>query len=184
MTLREVFLWYCKDKKVFGNVISLYEQLVNPRGWSHKLRRLVTISFEEFLNRQFYTNGGNNFFQNLFSRNIYPNKYNQFYKYNELRNFKNACKKWDYFFKNNIKIKPIIKVNDEVVYVSFTMKHNGRSLTPVYCNSYGFFVVDIIDENGRKKTIKVDIIKKINGSPFKLDFYIERRGKKYGFNKR
>lgn len=187
MTLREVFLWYCKDKKVFGNVISLYEQLIKPRQWSYKLGQMTRISFEEFLNREFSMMGGNNFFQNLFRCNIYPttaDNYDKLDKYNSLQNFKNACKKWRYFFKNNIKVKPIIKVNDEVVYDSFGIEYNGKSLTPVYCNSYGFFVVDIMNENGYKKVVRANKIKKINGTPFKLDFYIERRGKKYGFNKR
>ena len=169
MSIKEVYIWYCREKGVLGEAIKkFYDSKLTIRDSNGYLRH---VSLDEHINPQFYYFGINYVVEYLFD---YKNSTNDSEKYAL------AKKQWRYFVKHNVKLKEDYKEGDKVEY-SYGSQINPSVAKLISLDKLDGYVY-VESQNGYKHCIPYSCVKRINGKPFKMDFYIKRKGKTYGID--
>jgi hypothetical protein len=175
MTFKEVYLWYCKEKGVFPNVVSLF-YAKSPRKVT-KNGFYENYTFDEFLESKLYSCGLHNFFSYMFMFDYGASYYK---KFAETEKYCDAAKCWNYFVTHNVKLDNDIKKNDKV---TFRLPWSNTVEEGVVCNvDLDRFVITVSSHDYSIRILLTDIITH-NDKPFELSFHIERKRKKYGVKK-
>ena len=178
MDILEVFFWFCKEQKIMDIIYKMYHEK-KLGAWKYE-RNYGTyfkpMSLKEFLTNRILVNGFDDIFWDLQPKNR---------TITENLRYKKARSKWNAFVKNNIKFSDdFIKIGDTV--------EARNSLGVVYGGTVIGFpktfsgVFKIKKSNGEEHTASILWCStiKVNGVERKPEFYIKRKRKIYGANKR
>ena len=178
MSALEVFFWFCKEQKIMDIIFKKYHEKT-PKAWKHSENGGIyqyNLSLKDAID-YCASYGFDSIFWRLFS-----------YKINENERFKKAKAKWSSFVKNNILFSDkFVKVGDTIEFNHEWQTHkiiNGI-VSEIPKNFNGSVIVRTADGNAE---ILVNLLNrpilKINGEKRTPEFYIKRRRKLYGVNKR
>ena len=129
--------------------------------------------FKTFANEYTYHNG----FYGLFSELEYYFFGNDCMYRNE--NYSKAIRLWNGFVARNILVKNPPKEGDKLTINTFGNTEEEYTFLKFYD---AFRSVQVKDDTGRMFYYNVDRIKKLNGEPFELEFYIKWKRKTYGID--
>lgn len=179
MTFYQVFLRFCKENKMMGDVLKIYYSrgygTVTEWGHDEYFRftplRFRRFSLENFIKMTVRTYLSTHIFDRIESGSW--KEENCFIDYS--KNYKIGKKKWRYFIKNNVKIDAnYVKIGDKIEIDGFTrLKGNvcGIDLSDFsicYSDGERYYNANIFD--GRLL---------INGEHKEPQFYIERKKQFY-----
>ena len=168
----EVFIKYAKIRGIMpfikarerGKVI----QVPDWYSWVMGFKDLKT-----FVNEFTFHNG----FYGLFSELEY-----YFFGYNCSQinqNYNKASRLWTGFVNRNIFLKNEPKEGDKLTLLTHANREEDFKFLKFYD---GYRSLQVKSDRGRTFYYNVDRIKKLNGEPYELDFYIKWKRKTYGFN--
>lgn len=178
MDIFEVFFWFCKEQKIMDIMYKMYHEK-NLGTWKYDGAYgtyFQPMSLKEFLTNRMIAFGFHDIFWDLQVRNR---------SLTENPRYKKARSKWNAFSKNNIKFSDdFIKIGDTIEATS--------SWGTIYIGTVVGFPKEfsgafrIRKNNGEESTASILNCStiKINGVEKKPEFYIKRRRKIYGINKR
>jgi hypothetical protein len=129
--------------------------------------------FKTFANEYTYHNG----FYGLFSELEYYFFGHDCMDRNE--NYSKAIRLWNGFVTRNILVKNPPKEGDKLTIHTFGNTEEEYTFLKFYD---AFRSVQVKDDTGRMFYYNVDRIKKLNGEPFELEFYIKWKRKTYGID--
>jgi hypothetical protein len=95
------------------------------------------------------------------------------------QDYSRAIRLWTGFVNKNIFIKNPPDVGDTIRIVIFANEERDYKFLRFLD---GYRSVQVKDDNGRLFYYNVDKIRKVNGEPYELDFYIKWKRKTYGIN--
>lgn len=176
MSKLEVFFWFCKEQKIM-DVVFMYYHLDTPRLWKYSSNGesyYSNLSLKDAIDCATYFG-----FDNLFWK-IFPKCYGS-------KRYSNAVSKWNRFAKNNVKF------SDEFVKVGDTIEIND-GFTNIVKNGIVTEIPKVFNGSvfmqtlGTNTVITVNLLAnckiKINGEERIPEFYIKRKRKLYGIEKR
>jgi len=174
MTAKQIYLWYCKEKGVLGNVMNMYKAK-DPKDWDWYYKSSNWMSFNKYFSQRHNCAGFRGLFASMFET------YAPWYKkYGKNKLYEKAKKNWNYFINHNIRVKSNFKEGDVVQYTVWGQKREGVVIRfDLLTNE--FYVKDV--ESGRNTYTRPSSISAINGNPLILEYYIEKNGKYYGLDK-
>ena len=176
MSILEVFFWFCKEQKIMDVIFKKYHEKT-PSVWEYSEYNANQkyLSLEDAINYCSYS-GIDTIFWRLFSNTIDDNE-----------RYKKARAKWTKFSKNNVLF------SDKFVKVGDTIEFVLRSPRPIQL--YGVVLeipktfngsVSVRLDDGEERIVgllgRSDL--KINGEKKTPEFYIKRRRKLYGLDKK
>ena len=176
MSALEVFFWFCKEQKIMDIIFKKYHEKT-PKIWKYAENNGV---YEKYLSLKdaidyCISSGIDTIFWSLFSNTIDDNE-----------RYKKARAKWFSFTKNNILFSDqFVKVGDAI---EFDLSYLGLPLHGVVSEIPKTFngSVLVCFDDGKERTVGLlgrnDL--KINGEKRTPEFYIKRRRKLYGVDKR
>ena len=178
MDIFEVFFWFCKEQKIMDIMYKMYHEK-NLGTWRYDGvygTYFQPMSLREFLTNRMLAFGFHDIFWDLQVRDR---------SLTENPRYKKARSKWNAFSKNNIKF------SDNFMKIGDTIEARGSWGTIYRGTVVGFpkefsGAFRIRKDNGDESTATIlgcSTIK-INGVEKKPEFYIKRRRKIYGINKR
>ena len=175
MNAKEVYIWYCKYKKVLPIIKCMFYE-IKPRMWDFSIMNYRETTFDEYFKYKLNISGPKYIFNDMF-----PYHQIHTHKYGKTKKYINAKKGWKYFFENNVKILSKIDIGDKVE-VEF-LGTGGITKGTVYSNdklSEG--IISIKSDTTFEMILEchTSSIVTLNEKPFELQYYIEMRGKKYG----
>ena len=178
MDIFEVFFWFCKEQKIMDIMYKMYHEK-NLGTWKYDGAYgayFQPMSLKEFLTNRMLAFGFHNIFWDLQVRNR---------SLTENPRYKKARSKWNAFSKNNIKF------SDNFIKIGDTIEATDSWGTICIGTVVGFpkefsGAFRIRKNNGEESTASILNFSsiKINGVEKKPEFYIKRRKKIYGINKR
>lgn len=178
MDIFEVFFWFCKEQKIMDIMYKMYHEK-NLGTWKYDGAYgtyFQPMSLKEFLTNRMLAFGFHNIFWDLQVRNR---------SLTENPRYKKARSKWNAFSKNNIKF------SDNFIKIGDTIEATDSWGTICIGTVVGFpkefsGAFRIRKNNGEESTASILNFStiKINGVEKKLEFYIKRKRKIYGINKR
>jgi hypothetical protein len=178
MDIFEVFFWFCKEQKIMDIMFKMYHEK-NLGTWKYNGvygTYFQPMSLKEFLTNRMLAFGFHDIFWDLQTNDR---------SLTENPRYKKARSKWNAFSKNNIKF------SDDFMKIGDTIEARGL-LGTIYRGTIVGFPKEfsgafrIRKNNGEESTASIlgcSTIK-INGVEKKPEFYIKRRRKIYGVNKR
>ena len=177
MSALEVFFWFCKEQKIMDVIFKKYHEKT-PSVWKYSENNGVYQKYLSLKDAIDYciSSGIDTIFWRLFSNSIADNE-----------RYKKARAKWNSFAKNNILFSDkFVKVGDTIecgIYFPRLMHlHGVVSEIPKTFNGS----VSVRLDNGEEMRVcllgRNDL--KINGEEKTPEFYIKRRRKLYGVDKR
>ena len=178
MDIFEVFFWFCKEQKIMDIMYKIYHEK-NLGTWRYDGvygTYFQPMSLREFLTNRMLAFGFHDIFWDLQPRNR---------SLTENLRYKKARSKWNAFSKNNIIF------SDDFIKIGDTIEARG-SWGTIYRGTVVSFPKEfsgafrIRKNNGEESTASILNCStiKINGVEKKPEFYIKRRRKIYGINKR
>ena len=178
MDIFEVFFWFCKEQKIMDIMYKMYHEK-NLGTWRYDGSYgtyFQPMSLREFLTNRMLAFGFHDIFWDLQVRDR---------SLTENPRYKKARSKWNAFSKNNIKF------SDDFMKIGDTIEAAGSWGTIYRGTVVGFpkefsGAFRIRKNDGEESTASIlgcSTIK-INGIEKKPEFYIKRRRKFYGINKR
>lgn len=178
MDIFEVFFWFCKEQKIMDIMFKMYNKK-KLGTWKYDSvygSYFEPMSLRDFLRKRIFTFGFSDIFWDLQPRDrvLVDNP-----------KYKKARSKWNAFSKNNIIFSDnFIKIGDRIdAESSWGIEYSGTvvSFPKDFCGSF-----KIKNDEGREITATIlgCTTIKINGIEKKPEFYIKRRRKIYGVNKR
>ena len=178
MDIFEVFFWFCKEQKIMDIMYKMYHEK-NLGTWKYDGAYgtyFQPMSLKEFLTNRMLAFGFHNLFWDLQVRNS---------SLTENPRYKKARSKWNAFSKNNIKF------SDNFIKIGDTIEATDSWGTICIGTVVGFpkefsGAFRIRKNNGEESTASILNFStiKINGVEKKPEFYIKRKRKIYGINKR
>lgn len=178
MDIFEVFFWFCKEQKIMDIMYKMYyeKKLGTWKYDSIYGAYFKPMSLKEFLTNRILAFGFYDIFWDLQPRNR---------TITENLRYKKARSKWNAFSKNNIKFSDdFIKIGDTVEATS-SLGVLYRGIVIGFPKEFsGAFRIK--KNNGEEHTASIlgcSTIK-VNGVEKKPEFYIKRKRKIYGVNKR
>ena len=178
MDIFEVFFWFCKEQKIMDIIYKMYHEK-NLGTWKYDGAYgtyFQPMSLKEFLTNRMLACGFHNIFWDLQVRNR---------SLTENPRYKKARSKWNAFSKNNIKF------SDNFIKIGDTIEATDSWGTICIGTVVGFpkefsGAFRIRKNNGEESTASILNFStiKINGVEKKPEFYIKRRKKIYGINKK
>jgi hypothetical protein len=178
MSIFEVFFWFCKEQKIMDIMFKMYNEK-KLGTWKYDGiygSYFQPMSLNEFLTKRMLAFGFTDIFWDLQPRNK---------SLTENLRYKKARSKWNAFSRNNIMFSDdFIKIGDRIeASNSWGVIYQGTvsSFPKDFCGSFR-----IITNDGREisATIFGCSTIKVNGVEKKPEFYIKRRRKIYGVNKK
>ena len=168
----EVFIKYAKIRGIMpfikarerGKVI----QIPDWHSWV-----MVFKDFKTFANEFTYHHG----FNGLFSELEY-----YFFGYNCSQinqDYNKASRLWTGFVNRNIFLKNEPKEGDKLTLLAYNNREEDFKFLKFYD---GYRSLQVKSDSGRIFHYSVDRIKKLNGEPYELDFYIKWKRKTYGID--
>ena len=178
MDIFEVFFWFCKEQKIMDIMYKMYHEK-NLGTWRYDGvygTYFQPMSLREFLTNRMLAFGFHDIFWDLQVRDR---------SLTENPRYKKARSKWNAFSKNNIKFSDdFMKIGDTIEATSSWGTIYRGTVVDFPKEFFGAF--RIRKNNGEESTASIlgcSTIK-INGVEKKPEFYIKRRRKIYGINKR
>jgi len=177
MNALQVFFWFCKEQKIMDIIFKKYHEKT-PNVWKHYENGGAyqsNLSLKDAIDCC-ASYGFDSVFWRLFSN-----------RFDENERYKKAKAKWNSFVKNNILFSDkFVKVGDTIefdrYYPRHALLHGVVSEIPKTFNGSVSVRLDDGDE------VTVGLLDrsglKINGEERTPEFYIKRRRKLYGVNKR
>ena len=178
MSILEVFFWFCKEQKIMDVIFKKYHEKT-PSVWEYSknngLLYQKSLSLKDAID-YCASDGFKSIFWKLFSNRIDENE-----------RYRKAREKWNSFAKNNILFSDkFVKVGDtieiDLCFPRFIPLHGVVSEIPKTFNGS----VSVRLDDGEERTVgllgRSDL--KINGEEKTPEFYIRRRRKLYGVDKR
>ena len=178
MNALEVFFWFCKEQKIMDIIFKKYHERI-PKIFKYSENNGVYtkyLSLKDAIDYCF-SSGINNIFWSLFPNTIDDNE-----------RYKKARAKWNSFVKSNILFSDqFVKVGDAI---EFNLCYPSIPLFGVVTEIPKTFNGSVLVrlDDGKERTVGLlgrdrdDF--KINGEERTPEFYIKRRRKLYGVNKR
>ena len=169
MTLKQIFLRFCKKEKIYNSiVVSVNDTLDKNLKSSIKL---PTTFDEVFINKVKY--GG--------IRNIIPSllgyPYYITYFYAQYPGYRPIIRKWRYFVDNNILLdEKTLKIGDNILLKNFY----GGGVNIKIDRIINCETVSGLTEDGMRIDCNVFNIKTVNGKPANINWIVKRNRKIYG----
>ena len=168
----EVFIKYAKIRGIMpfikyrerGKVI----QVPDWYSWD-----MVFKDFKTFANEYTYHNG----FYGLFSELEYYFFGHDCPQINQ--DYNKASRLWNGFVSRNIFLKNEPKEGDKLTLLAYNNREEDYKFLKFYD---GYRTLQVKSDSGRTFFYNIDRIKKLNGEPYKLDFYIKWKRKTYGID--
>jgi hypothetical protein len=168
----EVFIKYAKIRGIIpfikarerGKVI----QVPDWHSWD-----MVFKDFKTFANEFTYHNG----FYGLFSELEYYFFGHDCSQINQ--DYNKALRLWTGFVNRNIFLKNAPKEGDKLTLLAYNNREEDYKFLKFYD---GYRSLQVKSDSGRTFYYNVDRIKKLNGEPYELDFYIKWKRKTYGID--
>lgn len=177
MSILEVFFWFCKEQKIMDVIFKKYHENT-PSVWNFSKNGGAyqsNMSLKEAID-YCISSGIDTIFWRLFSKTIDDNE-----------QYKKARVKWTKFSKNNILFSDnFVKVGDTIEFdICFPRRIPLHGVVSEIPKTFNGSVLVRLDD-GEERTVGLlgrnDL--KINGEKRTPEFYIKRRRKLYGVNKR
>jgi hypothetical protein len=178
MSILEVFFWFCKEQKIMDVIFKKYHE-ETPFFWEYSENNGVNqkyLSLENAIEEYCISSKIDTIFWRLFSNTTDDNE-----------RYKKARAKWTKFSKNNILFSDqFVKVGDTIEFdLCFPRRIPLHGVVSEIPKTFNGSVLVRLD-NGEEKAVgllsRSDL--KINGEERTPEFYIKRRRKLYGANKR
>jgi len=177
MSILEVFFWFCKEQKIMDVIFNKYHEKT-PSIWKYSINNGVYQKYLSLKDAIDYciSSGIDTIFWRLFSNTI-----------NDNERYKKARAKWTKFSKNNVLFSDkFVKVGDtiefDLCFPRHIPLHGVVSEIPKTFNGS----VSVRLDDGEEMTVGLlgrnDF--KINGEEKTPEFYIKRRRKLYGVDKK
>ena len=170
MTLKEVFLYFCKENKILGIIMILYNTYLG-RANNRKL------TFQEVFDSKMRYSSTSCLLSNF---SWIGNEYlDELFGAEGMTRFSKALRKWDYFCKHNIDCVHTLQVGDSVsfkydVALNVFKLYHGV-VTNIDTISDGRVLITTSDF---RKLVYVHDIVICNNTPCKVEYYIKKRGKR------
>lgn len=170
----EVFVKYCKIKHIMpemkGIVGNKYIKWYTYNSFS---------CMYEYSNADFKTLV-NNVVKDCGFKLVFHNVEKYFNRTCNKEEYLKAKRTWEYFVKNNIKVKNPIQKGDKVTVVLY----DNRTEADYYFDDFyiGYETVILTSEIGAKVYMSPNNIRKVNDKEFRMDYYIKWKGKEYGID--
>jgi hypothetical protein len=172
----EVFFWFCKEQKIMDIIFKKYHEKT-PSVWEYSNNNGAyqkNLSLKEAID-YCISSGIDTIFWRLFSNTIDDNE-----------RYKKAKAKWNKFSKDNILFSDkFVKVGDTIEFDRFPRRILLHGVVSEIPKTFNGSVLVRLDDG---KEITVGLLDrrdlKINGEERTPEFYIKRRRKLYGVNKR
>ena len=177
MSILEVFFWFCKEQKIMDVIFKKYHEKT-PFFWEYSENEVNQkyLSLKNAIEEYCFSSGIDTIFWRLFFNKIDDNE-----------RYKKAKAKWTKFSKNNVLFSDkFVKVGDTIEFDQYFPRniplHGVVSEIPKTFNGS----VSVRLDDGEERTVGLlgrrDL--KINGEKRTPEFYIKRKRKLYGANKR
>jgi len=177
MNILEVFFWFCKEQKIMDVIFKKYHEKT-PKVWNYSENGMAYQSNLSLKDAMDYciSSGIDTIFWRLFSNTIDDNE-----------RYKKARVKWTKFSKNNILFSDkFVKIGDTIEFgMRFPIRVSLHGIVIEIPKTFNGSVLVRLDD-GEERAIgllgRSDL--KINGEERTPEFYIKRKRKLYGVDKR
>ena len=169
MTLKQIFLRFCKKEKIYNSIVVSVNDTLNR---NLKLLMKAPTSFDEvFINKVKYCG----------IKNVIPGllgfTYGGAYFYAQYPEYRIIMRKWRYFVDNNILLdEKTLKIGDNISLRNFF----GKDVNIKIDRIINCINVSGLTENGMQTDCNVFNIKTINGKPANINWIVKRNRKIYG----